>query len=307
MRKPVFTMLVGLPGSGKSVCASTFEANIHSSDDIRVELFGNVNDQRHNNKVFDELHKRVKNDLLNGIDCVYDATNISSKYRIAFLKELKNIDCYKMCIIMATTYEDCKERIQNRDRIVPIEILDRMYKNFCPPYYHEGWDQIHIEYANTCNLHKYTLERLYDPVNGIDNFDQQNSHHSLSLGEHCKKATKYILNNYPYDILVADAAMIHDEGKIFTKSEINGKGVNDGNYHYYQHHCVGSYNSLFYLVNEGYDKDDILYISNLIYFHMHPYLQWKDSERKKEKDRNLIGEKMFNDVLHLHEGDLYAH
>ena len=307
MNKPVFTMMVGLPGSGKSVYASSLQANVYSSDEIRSELFGDVNDQNHNDEVFRELHNRIKNDLKNGVDCVYDATNISAKFRIAFLREIKNIYCHKICIIMATTYEDCKKRIQERERVVPVKVLDRMYKNFCPPYYHEGWDQIYIAYTNTCNLHKYNLKNLYDPVTGIDNFDQQNCHHTLSLGEHCRKATKYIQDKYPFDVLVSDAAMLHDEGKISTKCAKNGKGEEDGNYHYYQHHCVGAYNSMFYLVNEGYDIDDILYIANLIYFHMHPYIQWKDNEKKRNKDRELIGEKMYNDIIHLHEGDLYAH
>ena len=305
--KPTFTMMIGLPGSGKSYFAEQLNANVHSSDAIREEILGDVNDQNNNDKVFKELHKRIKNDLISGIDCVYDATNISAKYRIAFIRELKNIDCKKVCVIMATTYEDCKIRILNRERVVPVEVLNRMYKNFVPPYYYEGWDEIKINYTNTCALYNYTLTKLFDPDTGIDNYNQNNSHHKLTLGAHCRKTAEYVHVHYPYDYLLYDAAIIHDEGKLFTASMLNGKGEVDGNCHYYQHHCVGAYNSLFYYLNEEYCEEDILYISNLIYFHMHPYMQWKDNDKNRDKYRKLLGEDMYLDIVHLHEGDVYAH
>ena len=63
--KPEFIMLVGLPGSGKSTLIKRYkEYKVHSSDDIREELTGDVNRQDINNLVFKALHKRVKEDLL---------------------------------------------------------------------------------------------------------------------------------------------------------------------------------------------------------------------------------------------------
>ena len=50
------------------------------------------------------------------------------------------------------------------------------------------------------------------------------------------------------------AALLHDQGKIMTKSRINSKGEDDGNCHYYQHHCVGAYNSIFYTINAGFEN-----------------------------------------------------
>ena len=67
---PSLLMLVGLPGSGKSTYIKNhFNQNlhVHSSDDIREELSGNVNNQDINKEVFELLHKRVKDDLKNGI------------------------------------------------------------------------------------------------------------------------------------------------------------------------------------------------------------------------------------------------
>ena len=48
-------------------------------------------------------------------------------------------------------------------------------------------------------------------------------------------------------------------------------------------------------------------VTNMIYYHMHPYLAWKQSEKAKERDKKLLGEKMFNDIMLLHEADLAAH
>lgn len=93
-------MLVGLPGSGKSFYAKSLSeetgAIIHSSDAIREELLGSEEDQSESPKVFALLHCRVKKDLSDGRDVIYDATNINSKRRRAFLQELIKYDCKKL-------------------------------------------------------------------------------------------------------------------------------------------------------------------------------------------------------------------
>ena len=104
--------MVGLPGSGKSTYAKTLTLDgkpyiIHSSDKLREELYGDAAIQGDNNKLFAELHKRIKEDLRHGENVVYDATNIKKKNRIAFLRELEDIPCHKDCIVMATEYKAC--------------------------------------------------------------------------------------------------------------------------------------------------------------------------------------------------------
>ena len=81
----MFYMMVGLPGSGKSLTAKAFLNTItHSSDAIRAEIFSDENRQDQQELVFQTLHKRVLNDLANGKNVVYDATNISYKRRMVF-------------------------------------------------------------------------------------------------------------------------------------------------------------------------------------------------------------------------------
>ncbi len=103
------------------------------------------------------------------------------------------------------------------------------------------------------------------------------------------------------------AALLHDQGKIMTKSRINSKGEDDGNCHYYQHHCVGAYNSVFYTVNAGFEVSDIIHISNLIYYHMHPYTTWNQSKSVERRNRIQIGELLYDEIMLLHEADAYAH
>lgn len=313
MAKPIFTMLVGIPGSGKSTWAKQYgeRCGIHSSDSIRGELFGDegyVCTPEENKKVFELLGDRVKQDLKSGKDVIYDATNLNKKKRIAFLKELKNIPCIKQCILFATDYDICLEQNKERERFVPEAVIKDMYTKFQPPHETEGWDNIGIVY--NVDFEKY-------PANKADittkDFDQGNKHHALSLDKHMLSAGDYVSKKTD-DITVKCAAAYHDIGKLKTKS----KGE-DGQCHYYNHHCAGAYDSIFYIAGGYLDltkksgpdieylDDTILEISNLIYYHMHPFMSWRQSEKAKEKDKKIIGEKMFDKIMLIHEADLAAH
>lgn len=310
---PSIYIMIGLPGSGKSVYAKSIYNQypsgaivIHSSDDLREELYGDVNNQKNNTDLFVELHRRIKTDLKNGKSVIYDATNISKKRRIAFLQELKNISCVKIAICMMTPFEKCLELNSIRKRVVPENVIKKMYMNWCPPYYHEGFDYIFCEYYNDCIVSpEYEVGNLFMKIN---NFNQENEHHGFTLGIHCSRTYEYLLEKGA-EKTIRIAGLLHDIGKVFTKTYLNTKGEYDGNCHYYNHANVGAYDSMFFTSTSNYDFTDKekLYISNLIYYHMHPYLSWKQSAKAKKRDMNIIGEKMFNDVMLLHQADLFAH
>ena len=143
-------MMVGLPGSGKSTLAKdikdTYHGTIFSSDSIREELTGSEECMDQDKEVFQTLHRRIKEYLIEhqGTDgcAIYDACNISYKKRIAFLRELKKIDCRKVCYFVWTPYKMCLEQNKKRDRVVPEYAIARMYKNIYIPQYYEGWDSI---------------------------------------------------------------------------------------------------------------------------------------------------------------------
>lgn len=309
--KPLFIMMVGLAGSGKSTFAEDIVVNynnmnskpaLHSSDKLRLELYGDEQDQKHNQDVFNELHKRIKTDLNNGRDVIYDATNMSKKRRISFLRELSNIQCEKHCICVMTPYKKCLHFNESRERTIPDGAIKRMYMNWTPPHKSEGFDDIVLLYNGVDK--QYSIGEL---MKHLSNIDQENKHHSLTIGEHCKAALDYIKNKGSDNKNLKIATLMHDIGKEFTKTYINSRGECDGEAHYYQHQNVGAYDSLFYLRDMGLSTDDQLHISNLIYYHMHPYVAWKQSEKAANRDRNLLGQEMFDEIQLLHESDAHAH
>ena len=310
---PKFIMMVGLPCSGKSTeakhLANQHNTTVFSSDALREELFNDINHQSDNELLFKELHKRIKNCLASGNSAIYDATNISYKRRMAFLAELKKIPCEKICVLMATPYEECIERNKHRDRKVPERIIKKMYMGFDIPWYYEGWDDITIKYSKGAEG-SYGWSRNW--AESMKDFNQDNPHHDLSLGGHClatwkaldqlcKEAPKPLAFQVSFDLI--HATLLHDCGKPFCKTFTNAKGETTKIAHYYNHEKTGSYNSLFYTA-----FDDNLYRATLIRWHMTPYFWEKDNnEKMHNKYRKLWGEDLYREIMLLHTCDKMAH
>lgn len=308
---PEFIMLVGIPASGKSTYAHELEKqgyHIHSSDAIRKELTGDSNSQNINNKVFEILHKRIKDDLEVGKSCVYDATNMSMKRRIAFLSEIKKYDCRKKCIVFFIDPEICRERNKKRERKVPDYVIEKMLRQFQCPYFYEGWDEI-VAVGNNIEFRLPTMEEL--------DYSQENSHHRLTLKEHLEKTDLYALEHFEYigftmeevfrHSFILFACKAHDIGKHFTKSYMNSKGEKTEEVHYYGHENYGAYIYGCYLFSFKGTKNRSLYPILLINWHMRPHTAWKQSEKARERDKMLIGEEMYDDIMLLHKADLSAH
>lgn len=296
MNRPKLIMMCGLPCSGKSYKAQElaieYNAEIFSSDELRAELFGDINCQDRNHELFIELHRRIKDCLKSGKSAIYDSCAINYKRRMAFLQELTNIPCEKICVLMATPYEMCLKRSAERDRKVPEDVIKRMYTNFNIPYWYEGWDDIQIIYSSMHrkNMLTWLGEHIY--------YDQDNPHHSLSLGDHCIKVGTKLADN---PILMC-AGALHDCGKPFVKSFINSKGEQTEVAHYYQHQCTGAYDSLFFSIPTDINPLDVAILINL---HMQPY--FNKEEKTKNKYKKLWGEELYNNVMLLHEADKAAH
>lgn len=299
--EPKLFMMIGLPGSGKSFAskrlAKIYKANIHSSDELRNEFTGDSENQNVNREVFAELHKRVKRDLLAGECVIYDATNINYKRRKAFLAELKNIKCQKNAILMVTPYNTCLKQNNNREHKIPDEVITRMYKNFNIPYWYEGWDNIYLCYSQRSTRCISGFLKKYK------HFEQNNIHHSETLGQHCKRVAKSA--HLKSDKLLKVAGSLHDCGKQITKSFKNSRGETTLEAHYYQHHCVGAYESLFYRTRVSH-----LDVAILIQWHMQPYCWEKDDlngERQRLKYYNLWGKDLYDKIMLLHKADVSAH
>lgn len=305
-----FTMLVGLPGSGKSTYAEELIVTEHafyiSSDNYREMLLNDINDQSNNQLVFEKMKQDTIDDLNLGINIVYDATNINYKKRMALLQELKSKcnNVYYKCILVACPIEDCIERNDNRDRHVPVDVIYKMRNRFTVPAYYEGWDEIKIH---------YTSERRYgniqEFIDKYNTYDQENKHHTTTLGEHCFNTLNNLMSDITlqdvYDTSIYSAAALHDCGKPCTKDYFDSRGNVTDEAHYYNHQHAGCYNSLFYTIGE---HESHLQVALFILWHMQPYFWERDNnEKQRMKYFRLWGQELYNKILCLHNADKNAH
>ena len=84
-------IMVGASGSGKSTYLSRptngyaplYPNQVISSDDLRLELCGDMRDQSKNDHVFNTAHALINTRITHGLDTWFDATNIRRKDRLA--------------------------------------------------------------------------------------------------------------------------------------------------------------------------------------------------------------------------------
>lgn len=288
MNRPSLILLVGIPGSGKTTYAEQYieehPNTVHlSSDKIRAELWGNEATQGDNNKVFSLMQSRAIDALNNGQSVVYDATNITRKdrsYIITLCPKFAKIECH----VIWAPIETCIERDAIRERTVGREVIDRMLKRFQPVYYDEGIDDIKLIRPYLFDIAGYgekTTEAMKIP--------HDNPHHTLSVLNHCEKASDYIdYNEHGYDMKIA--ALIHDCGKPYVKAFVDGKGNESDIAHFYSHDNVGAW--IAYGVSN-------VYIAWLVGNHMGPFMN--------TKYYNKLPAFLKKQIDLLHECDLNAH
>ena len=300
-----FFMMIGIPSSGKSTIAQELakieNAIIISTDDLREELFDDVNNQANNNLVFRTAMQRVKQNLKNK-NVILDATNINYKRRMSMLHELNYIkDLQRIAVLVATPYEECLTRNIKRERKVTEAVIKRMYNNIYIPQYYEGFNKIQIKYNSS---YIFTFEDLQD-------MEQDNPYHSLTVKQHCDKVHKILDNKKPAyeETELNRAGLLHDIGKLKTKTFINNKGEKTAIAHYYNHEKVSAYDSLFnFTIKQWYEDgkvDKVINTLNLIQWHMLPYSNM--TEKTINKYKRLLGEETWNDLMLLHEADKEAH
>ena len=290
---PLLIMLVGLPGSGKSTYAKeiveTFDSYIVlSSDYYRKFLYGDENDQTHNQDVFSSLYYDMRKYLNQGKTVIFDATNINMKDRrrcFDAIKEVKNLSV--MAMVVNTPFAECVYRDSLRERKVGYNVIDKMRRRFEFPQYFEGFN--HISLVNT---HNYDAEFRNNIEQCMANFDQKNPWHSYTLGEHSNRVAQQFDNN---DIRY-EAGLLHDIGKLYTITFDENNVA-----HYYNHDNVGAYYVCSHpeIVNPKYDFNELLFYINQ---HMH-IQQIISSEKASKKYRKLFGDKRYDMLVEFDRAD----
>lgn len=335
MEETRFMMLVGLPASGKSTFAKEViegrdDIVYLSSDEIRKEIYGDENIQDNPARIFKLMEGRTKQAFKDGKHVIYDATNVSRKRRRGLLQQLpKNI--HKTAVYFATDFNVVKNQNSSRERVVPQEVIDKMYKTLQVPIYSEGWDNIVFKYDDLTmdsDLPKqfsdavragvllgregYELMNFmasyFDEFFDVLDLPQDSKYHNFSVSRHIYYVYKHVLDNYKTEDdtekeLMLWTALLHDVGKHFCKSFINRKGEETRYANFIGHEHVGSQIAVNFLKRMGFDEKFIHTVCTLIQFHM--YLL--DENANREKLKRQVGDELYNKLEFLRDADTLAH
>jgi predicted kinase len=336
-----FEMLVGLPASGKSTYGKKYaEQNgltYFSSDDLRQELWGDVDDQKDHHIIFDELYKRAKKSLQSGKSVLIDSTNINDNRRRITIEEFKRFGAkFDIPISFVAHYVNtnvgiCKIRDENRERKVSKRVIERMYKGLQIPTYAEGWDDINIIFpededdkawwnnidGNKCSIESMittdvSYNTLFAKLTTSDVFDdilnlaQDNPHHTFSVSRHTYYLWKDVLENYvgkteEDKLQMLWTALLHDTGKYFCKEFDEEKRLA----RFIGHENVSSQLACELLTYLGYNKEFVIKVCELIQNHM-KLLSIGDSEKGRNKLYNFLGGDSFQKLEIFREYDMRA-
>ena len=152
-----YIMLIGLPGSGKSTWAADYIAKnsgmdfrVVSSDAIIEEkalLEGLTYSASHKKNIgfsIDEMERRFKQYVKDGVNIIHDQTNLTVKTRKKHLAKAKGY--VKSAVIFTLAEEKRQRRFETRKantgKHIPEYVIKNMTKNFEPPTKKEGFDKV---------------------------------------------------------------------------------------------------------------------------------------------------------------------
>lgn len=161
-------IMVGVAGSGKDTWINetmkredvSKSYHHHASDNIRMELYGYLKNDGNPQEVFDIMNKRTLKSLESGKNVFYNATNINRKRRAALYTGAKSMghDVGIVYFMRPLQYLLDINTRREKHKKVPVEVIERMYKNIQPPRIEVDCDTFFIV------GHPYFQEKAHEVV-----------------------------------------------------------------------------------------------------------------------------------------------
>ena len=123
--KPCLLVMIGASGSGKSTYAESLGLPIVSTDAIRAELYSDETVQDNPKHVFAIAFQRVREHLMRGESCVFDATNTTVRARKAVLDAVSEVECQRIGLLVYRPLAVCLRQNRMRARRVPNSVIIR--------------------------------------------------------------------------------------------------------------------------------------------------------------------------------------
>jgi predicted kinase len=142
---PRVVLVVGLPGSGKSKYLRDLGVNAISSDDTRLQLIDNEEDQSIHPQVFATMRYLLDLRLALRRPVTYiDATNLTRRDRRAFLDLARKHGASAEALFFDVPVAICKAQNALRERTVPENVIDLMAARLVPPSLSEGFSRVDV-------------------------------------------------------------------------------------------------------------------------------------------------------------------
>ena len=286
--RPTLSVLVGLPGSGKTYYAAHQETTARhiASDAIRKELLGSEEDQSDNARVFKVMEQRVRESIIGGTSVIVDCTNVSMKSRKTWQQSMKH--AYKTeAIVIATPIPVCVHNDDERERHAGHVAIYKGIMSFEIPLESEGFDKVTFIRKP---FHTFGPDTMAHILENMKDYDQTSKWHLEDLMTHSVNAWLYF-SEYYSDKVDCIAAMLHDIGKLRTRK------YDEYGAHFYHHANVGAYEVLSTYEFPNYTEEEFKKILMLICYHD------KIIHMKPEKILSMFGKENAEYLLAFRKAD----
>ena len=156
---PLFYMMIGVPGSGKSTWIKNFLESknyfdewVILSTDNWIEEYAAKNGLTYNDafrikgvysQASSDLNEKLKEAIKNDKHIIWDQTNTTKKSRISKLASIPAKYIKNAVFLRSPDSQELSRRLKLRPgKEIPISVLRQMEENLEEPTYDEGWNVI---------------------------------------------------------------------------------------------------------------------------------------------------------------------